>query len=112
MPQDIRQKIRDKAKKEGFEAVGFTTAEANAKDQSAIGTFLNKGWHGDMAWMAREFPEHGNPRGKPKALMPDARSIIVFGTNYGPETDPLEILSQFFHFFPLKFPRFFCRISP
>ena len=94
MPTDIRQKIRFKAKQEGFEAIGFTTVEANAQDLSAISSFLKKGWNGEMSWMAREFPEHGNPRGNPKALMPDARSIIVLGANYGPETDPLEILSR------------------
>ena len=94
MPTDIRQKIRSKAKQEGFEAIGFTTVEANAQDLSAISSFLKMGWNGEMTWMAREFPEHGNPRGNPKALMPDARSIIVLGANYGPETDPLEILSR------------------
>ena len=94
MPTDIRQKIRFKAKQEGFEAIGFTTVEANAQDLSAINSFLKKGWNGEMSWMAREFPEHGNPRGNPKALMPNARSIIVLGANYGPETDPLEILSR------------------
>ena len=77
MPTDIRQKIRSKAKQECFEAIGFTTVEANAQDLSAISSFLKKGWNGEMTWMAREFPEHGNPRGNPKALMPDARSIIV-----------------------------------
>ena len=87
MTSDIRQKIREKAKQEGFDAVGFTSSETNPRDVAAISKFLLKGCHGDMAWMAREFPDCGNPRGNPQALMPDARSVIVLGTNYGPGID-------------------------
>ena len=94
MTTDIRQKIREKAKQEGFDAVGFTSSETDPRDMVAISKFLLKGCHGDMAWMAREFPDRGNPRGNPKALMPDARSVIVLGANYGPGTDPLEALSR------------------
>ena len=94
MTTDIRQKIREKAKQEGFDAVGFTSSETDPRDMVAISKFLLKGCHGDMAWMAREFPDRGNPRGNPKALMPDARSVSVLGTNYGPGTDPLEALSR------------------
>ncbi|MBM08815.1 MAG: tRNA epoxyqueuosine(34) reductase QueG [Magnetovibrio sp.] len=94
MLPDIRHKIREKAKQVGFDAVGFTKADSNAKDLAAINAFLKKGLHGDMAWMDREFPKYGNPRGNPKALMPNARSVIVFGINYGPRSDPLHMLSH------------------
>ena len=48
------------------------------------------GWHGDMAWMA----ETAERRGSPTALWPEARSVIMLGVNYAPETDPLASLAQ------------------
>ena len=43
-----------------------------------------------MAWMAETFERRTDPR----KLMPDARSVVVLGLNYGPETDPLAALSR------------------
>jgi len=91
---DIRGDIREHARAAGFEAVGFASAEADPKDQQAVAAFLKRGWHGDMDWMARAFDAGGNPRGNPKALMETARTVIVFGANYGPEHDPMAVLSR------------------
>ena len=91
---DIRADIREMARLEGFEAVGFASAEADANDQRAITEFLKLGRQGDMAWMARSFDGGENPRGNPKALMENARTVIVLGANYGPEGDPRDVLSQ------------------
>ncbi len=52
--------------------------------------WLDDGAHGDMQWM-RETQER---RASPTALWPDARSIILLGMNYGPRSDPLEILTR------------------
>jgi epoxyqueuosine reductase len=86
MNADIREEIRRRALQDGFDACGFTAADASADDIAALNAFLNKGWHGDMTWMARQRPElgGGNPRGNPRALMPDARTAIVLAINYGP----------------------------
>jgi epoxyqueuosine reductase len=54
-----------------------------------LAEFLAAGAHGDMTWM--ENPER---RGNPRVLWPDVRSIVMLGVNYGPEEDPLAILSQ------------------
>jgi epoxyqueuosine reductase len=43
-----------------------------------------------MAWMAGKADRRGNPR----ALWPDARSIVMLGLNYGPDDDPLAILKE------------------
>jgi epoxyqueuosine reductase len=43
-----------------------------------------------MAWMAETFERRADPH----KLMPDARSIVVLGLNYGPEADPLAALSR------------------
>ncbi len=41
-----------------------------------------------MTWMA----EKAERRGDPRALWPQARSIVMLGINYGPDDDPLAIL--------------------
>jgi epoxyqueuosine reductase len=43
-----------------------------------------------MAWMEAKAAWRGDPR----ALWPQARSIVMLGVNYGPEFDPLEILKE------------------
>jgi epoxyqueuosine reductase len=43
-----------------------------------------------MAWMESTAERRGDPR----ILWPDARSVIMLGLNYGPESDPLEILTR------------------
>ena len=52
--------------------------------------FLDAGAHGDMAWMETKAEWRGDPR----ALWPQARSIVMLGVNYGPEFDPLAILKE------------------
>ena len=50
--------------------------------------FLAAGAHGDMDWMA----DNAERRADPRALWPQARSIVMLGVNYGPDGDPLAIL--------------------
>ena len=41
-----------------------------------------------MTWMAETFER----RADPLKLMPDARSVVMLGLNYGPSADPLAAL--------------------
>ena len=43
-----------------------------------------------MAWMEAKAAWRGDPR----ALWPQARSVVMLGTNYGPDADPLAILKE------------------
>jgi epoxyqueuosine reductase len=52
--------------------------------------FLSAGAHGDMDWMARNTDRRGDPR----ALWPEARTVVMLGVNYGPHEDPLAILRE------------------
>ena len=52
--------------------------------------FLADGAHGDMVWMETT----AERRGSPSALWPDVRSVIMLGMNYGPDHNPLAILSE------------------
>ncbi len=79
MADELKKIIRDKVKSIGFEAVGFTAARADPAAAEALSRFLADGRQGDMAWLNNT----DGRRGDPKDLMPDARTIIVLGDNYG-----------------------------
>ena len=54
-----------------------------------LAAFLAAGAQGDMHWM-----ENAERRGDPRVLWPNVRSIVMLGVNYGPDEDPLTILSE------------------
>ena len=70
--------------------LGVTRPDATPGAKAKLEQFLADGAHGDMAWMETS----AERRGDPLALWPEARSIIMLGVNYGPNTDPLAILKQ------------------
>ena len=56
----------------------------------ALRDYLAKHHHGTMAWLS----ETEERRNHPQNLWAEAKSAIVLGLNYGPETDPLITLEQ------------------
>ena len=89
-PRVIKAEIRDEALTLGFDAVGFTDAETKPQDIEALKHFVDKGYHGDMDWMARDDGRRGHPR----QLMESVRTIIVLGVNYGPGQDPMTVVNM------------------
>ncbi|MGG5819900.1 tRNA epoxyqueuosine(34) reductase QueG [Falsiroseomonas sp. HW251] len=85
-----RDLIRAKALELGFDAVGFARAHLAVETRERLMRFLAEGQHGSMAWMERRAEQRAHPR----ALWPEAVSVICLGLNYGPDTDPLATLSQ------------------
>jgi epoxyqueuosine reductase len=81
------------ARAHGFDAVGIVRPDAIPQAQERLLRFLADGAHGDMAWMETTAERRGDPR----ALWPDARSIILLGMNYGPDNNPLAILRERSH---------------
>jgi len=61
----------------------------SAERAAAFERFIAAGHHGDMDWLARE-PAR---RTDPTALWSEVRSVIMLGVNYGPDQDPLAVLS-------------------
>ncbi len=88
--EHLKSAIRERALSLGFDTVGFAPAALDPKAGKGLDAFLAQGCHGDMGWM----PEKAAWRRDPGALWPQARSVVVLGTNYGPENDPLAVLEQ------------------
>ncbi len=87
---DPRESIRTRALAEGFDVVRFARAEAPPNSSARLEDFLKQGRHGTMEWMAR----NAERRADPKALWPEAKSVIVLGSNYAPDGDPLAVLAK------------------
>lgn len=74
----LSQKIKEKATELGFSGVGIVPAAALDSDWRRLSDWLEKGFHGTMAWLERE-PEK---RSDPRILFPGAKSVIVVILNY------------------------------
>ncbi len=90
MAQTLKSLIADKARKLGFDAVRFATAGAPQGTGEALDRFLGEGRQGDMAWLA----DTAERRRSPRALWPEAESVIMLGLNYGGTADPLSVLQE------------------
>ncbi len=83
----VKNSIRAKALELGFSQVGFAPASGDPRWKADLNAYLADSRHGDMEWMA----ETAERRASPQALWPEARSVIVLGTNYAPKGDPLDL---------------------
>ncbi len=85
---DVKLWLTREAAALGFDLCRVTPAAARFGE--ALEGWLEDGHHGSMDWMA----QHKDRRASPEALWPEARSVIMLGLNYGPDTDPLATLDQ------------------
>ncbi len=90
-PKDSLAGLTRRASKLGFTQpyivnLSTITTEAGNRLQAA----LDAGHHASMLWLA----ETALRRSHPQNLWPDAKSAVIFGMNYGPDTDPMVTLSQ------------------
>ncbi len=81
--------IRAEATRLGFDAIGVAPARLGPEIRERLQAFLAEGMHGGMGWMEARADQRADPR----ALWPEARSVIALGLSYAPETDPLESLA-------------------
>lgn len=70
--------IHAKAIEIGFHNAGFAPAEPLREEGKHLNEWLANGFHGEMAWLARE-PEK---RADPRLLFPEAKTVIVLALNY------------------------------
>lgn len=74
----LTEKIRSKAFALGIEKVGFARAEALHPEGERLFEWLDRGFHGEMAWLSRE----PHKRTDPRLVFPEARSVISTAVNY------------------------------
>jgi epoxyqueuosine reductase len=89
-PAALKARLTEAARGQGFDVIGVTRPDVIARAGVRLHEFLAAGAHGDMAWMAANAERRADPR----ALWPDARSVVMLGVNYGPDEDVLAILRQ------------------
>ena len=88
--EDPRALIAGRALGLGFDVCGFASLDEAWPASARLEEFLAEGRHGTMTWMQSTATRRSHPR----AMWPDARSAIMLGMNYGPESDPLEALAD------------------
>src|SRR5688500_4492575 len=74
----LSARIKEHAIELGFTQVGIARAERLDADAARFFSWLDRSFHGDMAWLERE-PEK---RTDPRSIFPDAVSVISLAMNY------------------------------
>ena len=88
--EKLEEAIRDEASRLGFVACGFTRTDRADAAGLDLERWLAAGYHGTMGWM----DERAHHRVSPRALWPDARSVIALGMSYAPASDPLALAAE------------------
>lgn len=89
-PAQLKTRLAEAARAEGFAAMGVCRPDAIPEAAPRLARFLEAGRHGDMGWM--EARSHW--RGDPTTLWPEARSVIMLAEAYTPAEDPLALLEM------------------
>jgi epoxyqueuosine reductase len=87
---DLKADLKAEAARLGFADCGIAPASDDPLVAARLDEWLADGLHGEMEWMA----ERADQRADPQTLWSRVRSVIMLGVNYGPDSDPLETLSQ------------------
>ncbi len=82
--------IKERAHREGFDTAGIASPDAMPGAGSNLRSFIEAGFHGEMAWLEAK----AGRRADPSVLWPKVRSIVMLGMTYAPESDPLAALAE------------------
>jgi len=78
----LSEAIKAKALQLGFDACGIAKAEPLPDDKQSLQNWLDKGYNGQMTYMANHFDKRTNPQ----LLLANAQSMVVVLMNYFPVT--------------------------
>jgi epoxyqueuosine reductase len=81
-PEQNTRLVKETAARKGFDYCGISAAVPLDEDARRLESWLNKGYHGQMAYMENHF----DLRVDPAKLVPGARSVITLLKNYFPST--------------------------
>ena len=74
----LSEKVKARAIEVGFHKVGIARAEALLPEGARLLEWLERSYHGEMAWLERE-PEK---RRDPRLILPNAKSVVCVAMNY------------------------------
>lgn len=87
----LSKSIKSRIAALGFSSYGIVdVGDVSVRHGEGLLDYIAREHHGTMAWM----PETAQRRSHPHNLWPEAKSAIVLGMNYGPDSDPLVSLTQ------------------
>ncbi len=86
----LKKLLKQRAEKLGFDAFGVTRADARPDLKEKLAQSLDKGWHASMGWMQNT----AERRASPAALWAEAKSVLMLGLAYTPDTDPMADLEK------------------
>lgn len=89
-PRDLKSALLVEARALGFDAINITRPDTIVASGERLMMFLADGRHGDMDWLQTTAERRRDPR----ALWPDAKSLIMLGISYAPQGDPLDALAR------------------
>lgn len=78
-------KIKEEARRLGFEECGITKAEFLENEARNLEDWLNQGKHGKMSYLEKHFDLRTDPR----KLVPGAKTVITLSYNYFTDKTPL-----------------------
>ena len=78
MSDSLANCIKAKSHELGFQKVGITRAVSTSEEKEKLETWLSRGHHGTMSWLA----ERKHERGDIFTYFPDVKSVISLGMNY------------------------------
>src|SRR5215218_4686033 len=79
MDDSIEARIKRWGRELGFDELAIAGIDL-AADEAKLLEWLDRGWHGEMDYMAR----HGAKRARPAELVPGTASVITARLNYQP----------------------------
>lgn len=88
--QQLAEQIKIWGRELGFQQVGITDIDL-AEQEIKLQQWLDKGFQGDMQWMA----DHGNKRSRPDELLPGTVRVISARMDYLPgDTQQIQVLKN------------------
>src|SRR5579864_5552211 len=87
---DLALWLKRRAVLAGFDAAGIAWPSAVQNAANHLYSFLQNGFHGEMAWLAA----NADRRADPALIWPEVRSVFMLGMNYGSGVDPLSALAH------------------
>ncbi|MEM9276943.1 MAG: tRNA epoxyqueuosine(34) reductase QueG [Pseudomonadota bacterium] len=86
----FKAKLENRAKELGFDLCRITSATLPDETGKRLEAAIRQNHHGTMQWMENTFER----RKSPDSMWKEAKSAILLGMNYGPQSNPMETLAK------------------